>query len=382
MCRFFSMIVVYVADKNYADYVNISAKTLLRYNDAKIIVVSPEPIETEYENVVIPLGGEYKHRAHDRITDATYLKLFLTQLPYDKIIYLDGDTLVLQPLDELWKLEPEYIALTESHDYGKTQAEDLGVKKYGLSGLMVMNLKKLREINFTEKCLSANPEVKKWFHEETLINYILKDKLQFIDCKWNWCFNREYCDKKADDIKILHICGRNKSAMYTYSNLPEIKKYIKGKSVAIVGNAKSIFDKENGDEIDNHDIIIRFNRGFVTKPESQGTKTHIVILACELTVDEKLTYKAMYYLNRSHNTRCGNDTISNIDRQRLRDAIGKQPSSGFMAIDLCLEAKSIDLYGFDFGQTPTFYNPEGYITQHDYNKEKQLILKMRNINIH
>jgi hypothetical protein len=170
--------------------------------------------------------------------------------------------------------------------------------------------------------------------------------------------------------------------MISYRNLPEIKDYIKNKRVAIVGNAKSIYDKDYGQEIDDHDIIIRFNRGFPTKPESQGTKTDIIILACELTIDEKMQYKAMYSINRSHNTKCGNYTIQNIDRQRLRNAIGKQPSSGFMAIDLCLEAKSIDLYGFDWGETPTYYNPDGYITQHNYDREKQLIKQMRDVTIH
>ena len=57
--------------------------------------------------------------------------------------------------------------------------------------------------------------------------------------------------------------------------------------------------------------------------------------------------------------------------------LGSQPSTGFMAIDVCLYfgAKSIDLYGFDFEATPTFYNPVGYKTQHDYNKEEDIVRK-------
>ena len=61
----------------------------------------------------------------------------------------------------------------------------------------------------------------------------------------------------------------------------------------------------------------------------------------------------------------------------LRDKLDCQPSTGFMAIDLCLTAgaKSIDLFGFDFEQTPTFYNPEGYQTKHDYPCEKRIVLE-------
>lgn len=160
-----------------------------------------------------------------------------------------------------------------------------------------------------------------------------------------------------------------------------LRNLVKNKTVAIVGNAKSIFDKKNGKEIDNHDIIIRFNRGFITKPESQGRRTDILILAVNLNLDEKSAFKSQYYVNRSKKTTCGSITIENKFRADLKEIIGKQPSSGFMAIKLCDQAKIIDLYGFDFGKTKTFYNPEGFITPHDYDKEHQLIERM-NVNIH
>ena len=59
----------------------------------------------------------------------------------------------------------------------------------------------------------------------------------------------------------------------------------------------------------------------------------------------------------------------------MKEKLGSQPSTGFMAIDICLTAgaKSIDLFGFDFEETPTFYNPEGYQTAHDYPSEKRIV---------
>ena len=380
-----SIIIVYVCDENYLRYVNVSAKSALKLHPkAKIIVVSPEKLDTEFENVVIPLDREYRHNVNDRITSATYLKLFLPELPYDKIIYLDGDTIIQKPLDELWNMDCKFINLCET--YSKKHALDLGVKKYGLSGMMVMNLDALRKANFTDKCLNATPNVKHWQHEETLINAVFNKKLKFIDKKWNYCHKRLYDEPISEnDVCILHICGKDKSLMnyQLYSEISDVKRYIKGKTVAIVGNAASIFDKQNGKDIDNHDIIIRFNRGFVIRPEAQGTRTDIIILACELNIDEKSSYKAYFSVNRSKNTMCGNLTISNEPRRRLRCLLGKQPSSGFMAVDLCRESevKSIDLYGFDFEETPTFYNPDGYITQHDYSAEKE-ILKNLDLIIH
>lgn len=369
------MIIVYVCDANYLCFVNISAKSVLKLNpQARIIIVSPEKLDTEFENVVIPLTGEYRHNENDRITSTTYLKLYLTQLPFDKIIYLDGDTICQKPLDRLWNMDCEYIALCET--YSKKHALDLGVKKYGLSGMMLMNLKALREIDYTNLCLNTKVNPKHWQHEETLINVALKDKLKFIPVEWNYCYHRQY-DKPVEDPYILHICGKNKSFMYyeLYSEIDQVKRFLKGKSVAIVGNAKSIFDKKGGSAIDAHDVVIRFNRGFVTNEEAQGTRTDILILATELNVDEKASFKAMFSVNRSENTKCGDLTIANEPRRRLRVLLGAQPSSGCMAIDLCREAevKSIDLYGFDFEATPTFYNPEGYKTLHNYSAEEKYI---------
>lgn len=382
------MIIVYCCDENYVDYARISAKSVLKYNpDAFIVLVSEKPLTIGYEdvNVTIKLPEKFRNRGKgDRITNTAYLKLFLTKLKYDKIIYLDGDTMCQGSLKELWDMDIDYIGLTESHRHGKIQAKALGIEKYGLSGMMVMNLKNLRKVYFTKRCLAVqnrNIPDDQWQHDETCINLGVNELLTFIDKKWNYCRNRVYEEPILErDAMILHYVGKQKDDMLEeehYGKLREVLKYIKGKRVAIVGNAKSIFSTRYGSEIDSHDIVIRFNKGFIYYPESQGIRTDIVVLACLLRDDEREGYKARYVINRSKNYRNpANFTISTQDRERLAQIIGSQPSSGFMAIDLCLEARagSIDLYGFDFEATPTFYNPGNYQTQHNYSKEEEIVL--------
>lgn len=386
------MIVVYCLDENYKEYTAISIRSVRKFNPtAKIVVVSETPLNfwmEDVEKITIPLPRIFRNRGEtDRITQAAYLKCFLTQLPYDKIIYIDGDTICQGPLNELWEMPCEYINICESHKFGDKQAQELGHEKYGLTGMMVMNLKNLRKIGFTETCLEIEqeyptPKLTGWRHDETCINVACYGLMKFVDQKWDYCKNREYKNPIPEQkAKILHYLGRQKEEMRLiphYNSIEQILEDIKGKRVAIVGNAKSLFDYEQGSQIDSFDFIIRFNKGFITRPECQGTKTDFLILACLLTNDEINSYNAKWISNRS--TSYVNPvyfTISNQDRRRLRDKLDSQPSTGFMAIDLCLEAgaKSIDLFGFDFEQTPTFYNPEGYQTKHDYPTEKQIVLE-------
>lgn len=379
------MIIVYVADKNYTDYLEQSIKSFRKFNpSAEIVVFTENKLNIDVKQYEYKLPKLFRNRGNgDRISNTAYLKLFLTELHYDKIIYTDCDTICQSPLNELWNMPCKYINLCESHSYSKKQAKAIGTEKYGNTGVMVMNLKNLRKINFTEKCL----EVEKsgftpstgWQHDETCINVAMKDYLHFIDNKWNYCHNRGYGKPIPEyQANILHFIGKHKEEMLELSFYKDLPLYeITGKSVAIVGNAQSLFDKHFGKEIDSHDIVIRFNKGFPNKPEIQGEKTSIVMLACELSKVDIQYYKAKYVINRSKGYENPADfTISNEDRHRLAEKLGSQPSTGFMAIDMCLSscAKSIDLYGFDFEKTPTFYNSEGYKTQHDYNKEKEIVL--------
>lgn len=88
-----------------------------------------------------------------------------------------------------------------------------------------------------------------------------------------------------------------------YDEIKPVKDFICGKRVAIVGNAQSIFDTVHGKAIDAHDVVIRFNKGFITAPDAQGSKTDILLLACELTAEELQGFGAKFTINRSDKTK-------------------------------------------------------------------------------
>ena len=59
----------------------------------------------------------------------------------------------------------------------------------------------------------------------------------------------------------------------------------------------------------------------------------------------------------------------------MASSIGSQPSTGFMAVNICLyfRAKEINLYGFGGEKEKTFYNTPDYQTQHNYKSELEIL---------
>ena len=219
------MDIVYVCDNNYLPYLKSSVYSVQKYNkNVNFIIISNEELKLKFKydinfkNITFnPDSSLFKFKQNDRMREATYYKLFIPELlkDYDKILFLDCDVLCQKSLNSLWEMNCEYIGVAESHSYGEKQARELGLKKYASAGVLLMNLKKLREINFTTGCLdllSELPNVPQ--HDETLINLFLKDKLTFIDQKYNYSHNRIYRNPIPErDAYILHFIGPSKEDM-------------------------------------------------------------------------------------------------------------------------------------------------------------------------
>lgn len=380
------MIIAYVADEHYLPYLKRSMESVRKYNkDAKFAVLSRNICQKQlpYSDVrcfiIDPGQTKFKFRQNDRMHEGVYYKFYLPKLPYDKVLYMDCDVLCQRPLNDLWEEKCPFICATESHIYGKVQAAELGLNKYALTGMMLLNLKALRKADFTQKCLDKLNEVNPHWHDETIINLLFNDKIRFIDKKFNYCRDRIYDNPiQEQDAYLLHYVGGQKREMLQteYEELIPLKTLLKGKSVAIVGNSSNILKKTQGKAIDAHDVVIRFNKGFPN--DKVGHKTTLLFLACTLTPEEMKSYNARYTIRRSKLCQNACDfNVTSIDRARLKQN-GGQPSTGFLAVDFALgcNCKKIDLYGFDFFKSPTYYNPVGYQTLHNGNKEQERILEL------
>lgn len=150
---------VYVIDEKLKNLANLSVASLLHFNkNAKVYALTcRKNVKIEgAQTVLIDVDFKFRRRGkNDRISDAAYLKLWIPEiLSEDKILYLDADTVVQKPILDLWNIDINFLGATESHNAELQKCAELGIKKYALSGMMLMNLKSLRAVDFKNACLS------------------------------------------------------------------------------------------------------------------------------------------------------------------------------------------------------------------------------------
>lgn len=395
------MQIAYVTDRQdkYRTMLEQSIRSVKKYNPgANITILSAKHFMVHGAEVMTFNPGQhnYKFKPGDRMREGVYYKFWLPLLPYKKILYLDCDTVCQRPLNSLWNTPCDFICGTESHSFGKAQAAELGLDRYMLTGVMLMNLDALREADFTARCLKRMEAAEFSWHDESVINLEFGDRITFIDKKYNYCHKREYDNPIPEsDAYILHFVGKKKLDMlghYDFSSLQGLKAAFRNRRVAVVGNACSIIGTGHGKEIDEHDRVIRFNRGFPDKhPEDTGRKTTAVFLATTLSKEEINKFGTKYLVSRSNlcRNRC-HYYLSGTDRCRFQNEPTQicaehsgpgrysQASTGFIAVQFALAAgaKSIDLYGFDFFKTDTWHHDKPQILLHNGDKEAEKIKEL------
>ena len=153
-----------------------------------------------FQNCPVNASWHIKIQAYYRLL----IPDFIPEL--DKILYLDCDVKVKNSLKELFNVELDDFCLAAVPDVGEyQQCRRLGLKKYFNSGVLVMNLSKLREIKFTEKLFDwvdiHKEELK--FYDQDVINMYFPGKIKELDLKWNCQGN--FINKNFNNI-IKNAC--------------------------------------------------------------------------------------------------------------------------------------------------------------------------------
>ena len=160
------------------------------------------------------------HRSY--YTKDTYSRLFIPDImkEYNKTIYIDADTLILHNVEELYntKLEDYLVAGCRNYNLINNFYYNQDIKKYYTesfplkdihktinAGVLVMNLEKMRQINFSEQSIEILKICKHLlFQDEDILNYICTDKTKIISTIWNWRFAMP--ESFIKDYRFIKYC--------------------------------------------------------------------------------------------------------------------------------------------------------------------------------
>lgn len=194
-------------------YTNISKE-----NIGKIQKLEKENLKIEFVNLNYYIDSiKDKLYTRDYYSKATYFRLFLPTLypQYDKVLYLDADIVVNEDIAKLYNIDIKNNLVGAATDevvsfspiFSQYVEKVVGVssyKHYFNAGVLIMNLKALREFNFQEKFLYMLEKVTFTVaQDQDYLNRICKGKVHFIDPLWNKMpvGRRSIPNKK---IKLMH----------------------------------------------------------------------------------------------------------------------------------------------------------------------------------
>jgi 5,10-methylene-tetrahydrofolate dehydrogenase/methenyl tetrahydrofolate cyclohydrolase len=174
--------------------------------------------------------------------------------------------------------------------------------------------------------------------------------------------------------------------------LEDLKKYCKNKNIIIVGNSSNLLNKENGQFIDSHSIVIRVNHGYPIKTDYRkniGNKTDIYCVSISRTdiVNNILKNSNFKFILRltSFNSDLNQTSViygNRLEYTELKKKFGGyKPSTGSVLINFIIkniEFKHLNLIGFDFFENESRFkkNKLGSFLykEHDTQFEKNFIL--------
>ena len=275
---------VFVTDKAYFKYMlvallsliqntkrNIAVTIFLSYKENPIILNEVKDKFSDFSNLEICFKyfdkKDIEHiKVKKHVSTSAYIKVYLPKLlvDLDKVIYLDSDLIVLNDIGELWDSfsneRPLYAAWNPRYTYDN---KVIGLKeneKTFNSGVMLLNLKKMREMKSTSLLLNFIKDKNELtrLNDQAAFNSVFAHNWGDIPLTWNVTYqfylrSANYLgitkqDKKQilNDAKIIHFTTGSKPWKYRSCH-PYKKLYQKF--------LKELFDEEVTEEKKISDLI-------------------------------------------------------------------------------------------------------------------------------
>lgn len=241
--------VVYITDNNFVMQTSVSITSLIynrKKSNYKIYIIGSNltqeninllnKLSTKNSVIEIIEGDISKiknlhifNEDSEKYLSATESALFKFQIPHifknhSKILYIDGDTIITNSLEELYNTELENNYVAAAHDTGKIYFKQKYTElcpEYFNSGVMLLNLDLLRKESVSEKLIKTKLELKdSALMDQNVLNIVFKDRIKIIDIKYNLLIqNLERASGQWNIETINHLFNSK------YKNFKDIKKH-------------------------------------------------------------------------------------------------------------------------------------------------------------
>lgn len=226
-------------DGHYSVWVGTVMQSILEHTDSRICfhILHDETlsIDNKYKLEKVAYNGSSIVEFHkidendfsvvkNQMSRFTIGAMFRCSLPellpdLNRIIYLDADLFVNRDIKELWDVDVREYCLAgvvdegvAVHNYPRILNKYPEIKKesYFNSGVLYMNLKKLREFGNLKKLvvdfLIENPEAD--LPDQDALNVLFHDKVLYLDGSWNqFVFMHRKDNVEKLDKAIFHYAG-------------------------------------------------------------------------------------------------------------------------------------------------------------------------------
>lgn len=158
--------------------------------------------------------------AKDNFPETAYYRLILDKLlpNLKKVVYLDADIVVENDIKNLWDFDIDdyYLAAcreVDIHSRVSWYLDKLNLQDhpYFNSGVLIMNLEKIREDNISDKLLELAIEKSSYmlFGDQDILNIFFKNNVKLFEAKYNftdWYLENGYYQQLQPTI--IHFTGR------------------------------------------------------------------------------------------------------------------------------------------------------------------------------
>ena len=204
---------VYCATRNFYSGLIPAIKSLLYFSDVEKIYLLieddyfPEDLPSICETVNVSGQKWFREDGPNYESWWTYMSLMMTALtkyiPEDKVLYLDVDTLAAADVSGIWDID-----LDGYYCGGVSEPKRCkDGKTYINTGVVLFNLKKLREDGKDDEIINALNTTKYHFPDQDVINEFCQDGILEIDPGYNYTLC--HCTPPAKAI-IKHYAGMRK----------------------------------------------------------------------------------------------------------------------------------------------------------------------------